>query len=62
MIESARNRLEFQCRTREPGKWPPTFMAVTPGRMVCVGVVIRVLCGFVGESGRQSQMLSSVER
>ena len=27
---SALKRMPFQCRSREPGKWPPVRMAVTP--------------------------------
>lgn len=52
--------LDLMWRTRLPGKWPPAFMAVMPGRIGVVGVVRRTLM-FMG-SGRLSQTASSDER
>jgi hypothetical protein len=52
---------EAQCRTREPGKWPPHLMAVTPGRIGCVVVVTNFRCGVLGSSVRESHCWSSDE-
>lgn len=58
---SATIRCFFQSRTRLPGKCPPVFIAVTLGRMVSTGWVIRRRIGDEDKSARLNQELSSAE-
>lgn len=62
MVSASNNALpffDFTCKTSEPGKWPPAFMAVKPGIICVVGVMRGVRRPVM--SARESQSTSSEE-
>ena len=59
-IVSAVKSLPSQCKTRLPGKWPPSLTAVTPGMISLVMSFIHLIRFSL--SSRQSQLASSAAR
>lgn len=64
MIVSANSRasplvVDFTCKTSDPGKWPPAFIAVIPGIISVVGLTRGVLKPVM--SARESHSTSSEE-